>query len=198
MMMPMPITSMRQGNEDESQGGFQEVVGLASGVSVRPNHPTLPTFWPARWRFTPFWHDSSGPFGDKTFPMFHHFNRLPPCEPSFVYAPGCVGRPWACQRELPGEALVYTGDWQSKDYALQIFRTATACATPNGTAYPFTWRTGKIESNRIVCIRQRRPNLGRKRFRINQPPATDPNGATFMVLDGQRLSGCKGNGTQID
>jgi hypothetical protein len=94
----------------------------------------------------------------------------------------------ACQRELPGEALVYTGDWQSKDYALQIFRNGYGVC--NSKRYGITIHLEgrvKIESNRIVFIDEGDPNLGRKRFRINQPPTTDPNGTTFMVLDGQRF-----------
>jgi hypothetical protein len=45
----------------------------------------------------------------------------------------------------------------------------------------------KIESNRIVFIDNDEPSTGRKRFRINQPPTSDPNGLIFMVLDGQRF-----------
>jgi hypothetical protein len=59
-----------------------------------------------------------------------------------LFAIGAVGDGPACQRTLPEEAVVYTGNWQSKDYALQIFRNGYGCATPNGTALPFTWRDG--------------------------------------------------------
>ena len=105
-----------------------------------------------------------------------------------LFATGLLVTALACQRELPEEALHYTGDWQSKDYALQIYRNGYGVC--NSKRYGFTIHLEgrvKIESNRIVFIDEEEPNVGRKRFRINQPPTADPNGLTFMVLDGQRL-----------
>lgn len=106
----------------------------------------------------------------------------------FLFAAGLLMTALACQRELPEEALVYTGDWQSKDYALQIFRNGYGVCNSRrfGVTIHLEGRV-KIESRRIVFIDEDDPNLGRKRFRINQPPASDPNGARFMVLDGQRF-----------
>jgi hypothetical protein len=94
----------------------------------------------------------------------------------------------ACQRTLPEEAVVYTGNWQSKDYALQIYRNGYGVC--NSKRYGITIHLEgrvKIETSRIVFIDNDDPNTGRKRFRINQPPTSDPNGLTFMVLDGQRF-----------
>ncbi len=109
------------------------------------------------------------------------YNRL-------LFAVGLLVTALACQRELPEEALSYTGDWQSRDYALQIFRNGYGVC--NSIRYGVTIHLEgrvKVEPNRIVFIDEEEPNVGRKRFRINQPPTTDPNGLTFMVLNGQRF-----------
>jgi hypothetical protein len=93
-----------------------------------------------------------------------------------------------CQRELSDEELLYTGDWQSSDYALQIFQNGYGVCNSKkyGVTLHFEGRV-KINGNRMVFIDNEDSALMRKRFRIDQRPATDPNGIIFMILDGQRF-----------
>lgn len=106
---------------------------------------------------------------------------------ALLYAAGCFLLLTGCQRELDENDWVFSGDWESKHYALQIYRNGYGACNSRKWIVPVTYEGRvKITSNRIVFIDTE--DEIRKRFTIDQRPAKDSSGATFMVLDGERFT----------
>lgn len=94
----------------------------------------------------------------------------------------------SCQKELAEDDLIFRGDWDSRTYALQIFS--------NGYGICNTRKWGGLTCEGSVVIRKDRiiftsnkdiSTLPRKKFNIDQRPAVDANGVTYMILDGERF-----------
>lgn len=90
------------------------------------------------------------------------------------------------QEELAPENYVFRGSWDSRKYAIQIYR--------NGSGVLDIRNRGRLEGH--VKIRgdkmtfvseNENDEIGYKRFHIDQRPVTDSLGVTTMVLDGHRL-----------
>jgi hypothetical protein len=94
----------------------------------------------------------------------------------------------SCQRELEEEDLIFRGDWDSKTYALQIYS--------NGYGVCNSSKWGGLTCEGYVTIREDKivftskkenSTLPRKKFNIDQRPAIDASGNTFMILSGERF-----------
>lgn len=94
----------------------------------------------------------------------------------------------SCQRELAEDDLIFRGDWDSKNYALQIYS--------NGYGVCNTRKWGGLTCEGYVTVRKDRivftsnkdsSTLPRKKFDIHQRPAIDASGITYMILNGERF-----------
>ena len=90
------------------------------------------------------------------------------------------------QEELDPENYEFRGSWDSEKYAMQIFS--------NGSGFVDIKNRGRCEGNvwvrgdKLVFMSENDDDeVGTKRFHIDQRPTTDPQGVTYMVLDGYRL-----------
>jgi len=110
--------------------------------------------------------------------------RIPTLLPIF----GLLLMTLGCQQKLDSEELIYTGNWQSEKSALQIYQNGYGVCNSrqSGFVLHFQGRV-KINGNRMVFVDEDNSLVLRKRFRIDQPPTADPNGLTYMILDGQRF-----------
>ena len=90
------------------------------------------------------------------------------------------------QEELSPEDYDFRGSWDSRKYAMQIFG--------NGSGILDIRNRGRCEGNvwvkgdKLVFMSENDDDeIGSKRFHIDQRPATDSLGVTYMILDGHRL-----------
>lgn len=95
----------------------------------------------------------------------------------------------ACQKELEEDDLIYRGDWDSKNYAIQIFRNGYGVVNSKklGVSLTCEGRVSIKEDKIIFTSNVKDSTLPRKRFKINQKPTIDTNGITYMVLDNERF-----------
>ncbi len=95
----------------------------------------------------------------------------------------------SCQKALDEEEMIYQGNWSSRTYALQIYGNGY------GLCQSKKWGIGlvcegyvRIRSRHIVFTgTDESSTLPRKKFTIDQKPAIDSSGVTYMVLDGERF-----------
>ncbi len=92
----------------------------------------------------------------------------------------------SCQEELSLEDQIFRGSWDNDKYALQIFQNGYGvCDIKNRGRCEGNVR---ITSSRIIFTSDNdADNVSRKAFRIDQRPATDADGVTYMILDGRRF-----------
>lgn len=96
---------------------------------------------------------------------------------------------FSCQKPLEEEYLIFRGQWSSKKYALQIYGNGY------GLCQSRKWGVGlvcegyvTIKSGHIVFTsNQENATLARKKFTIDQKPAIDSSGITYMILEGDRF-----------
>jgi hypothetical protein len=90
------------------------------------------------------------------------------------------------QEDLAPSDYDFRGSWDSRKYAIQIFM--------NGSATLDIRNLGslrghvKIKGDKMIFTSENETDaIGYKRLDIDQRPATDSTGTTFMILEGQRL-----------
>ena len=90
------------------------------------------------------------------------------------------------QEELSPENYDFRGSWDSRKYAIQIFS--------NGYGVCDIKFWGRCEGNvrirgdkMIFTSENEGDGVSYKKFHIDQRPATDSLGVTYMILDGHRL-----------
>ncbi len=95
----------------------------------------------------------------------------------------------ACQKELAEEDLIYRGDWDSKNYAIQIYRNGYGMVNSKkmGVSLQLEGRVSIKDDRIIFTSNLDTSTLPRKRFQINEKPTIDANGITYMVLDNERF-----------
>lgn len=90
------------------------------------------------------------------------------------------------QEELDPEDYDFRGSWDSRKYAIQIFRNgAGVCDIKNRGRCE---GNVKVKGNKLIFMSENEDDqIAYKRFDIDLRPTTDSNGNTYMVLDGHRL-----------
>jgi hypothetical protein len=98
----------------------------------------------------------------------------------------CLAMTSCIQEDLDPSDYEFRGSWDSPKYAIQIFM--------NGSATLDIRRRGRLEGfvkikgeKMIFTSENEHDEIGYKRLDIDQRPATDANGVTYMVLEGETL-----------
>lgn len=90
------------------------------------------------------------------------------------------------QEDLDPSDHEFRGNWDSSKYAIQIFS--------NGSATLDIRRRGRLEGHvkikddvMVFTSENEDDEIGYKRLHIDQRPAVDSNGVTYMIIEGHRL-----------
>lgn len=90
------------------------------------------------------------------------------------------------QEELSPENYDFRGSWDSRKYVIQIYS--------NGSALLDIRNRGrceghvKIKGDKMIFTSENEDDeIGYKRLDIDQRPATDSQGITYMIIEGYRL-----------